>query len=259
MYKTGKEIREAIRKEEWTCPTSGQAQGCVQANLAILPASWAYDFLLFCQRNPKPCPLIEAGEEGSWETNDIARGADIRTDIPRYFIYRDGIKTEETTNITSLWQNDFIYFLLGCSFSFEQALISAGLDVRNISENRNVPMYITNILCRDAGRFRNIPMVVSMRPFNPADAIKAVEITRDYPSVHGSPVHLGDPALIGIQDINDPDFGEAVTIYPGEIPVFWACGVTPQMAVMKAKPSIMISHAPGHMFVGDMKDREFKI
>ncbi len=259
MYKTGKDIRNAIRKEEWTSSTSGQAGGCVQANLCILPGDWAYDFLLFAQRNPKPCPLVEVGDRGEYLTKQIADGGDIRTDIPRYYIYKDGVKSEEVLNLKDLWQDDFVYFLLGCSFSFEQALLSAGLEVRNITEGRNVPMYITNIMCRDAGRFVNVPMVVSMRPFTPENARKAAEVTRFYPAVHGSPVHIGDPAEIGIKDISTPDFGDPVTIKEGEVPAFWACGVTPQMAVMMARPPLMISHAPGHMFVGDIQDREFGI
>jgi len=259
MYKTGTEIRNAVRDQQWTAPTSGEASGYVQANLAILPADWAYDFLLFAQRNPKPCPVLEVGEKGDPLTRIIASGGDIRTDIPRYFIYEEGVKTSEVTDISKYWRDDFVYFLLGCSFSFEQALLSEGLEVRNISQNRNVPMYITNIMCRDAGRFTNVPMVVSMRPFTPENARKAFEITREYPGVHGSPVHMGSPAEIGIKDITKPDFGDAVDIHEGEIPVFWACGVTPQMAVMKAKPPLMISHAPGHMFVGDLKDSDFRI
>ncbi len=259
MFNSGKDIRKVIRSDEWTCPTSGQAPGCVQANLAILTRDWAYDFLLFAQRNPKPCPILEVGDTGSWKTSVIAEGGDIRRDIPRYFVYKNGEKTEELLNLMDRWQEDFVYFLLGCSFSFEQALLSAGLEVRNITEGRNVPMYITNILCRDAGRFQNVPMVVSMRPFTPEKARRAAEVTRMYPAVHGAPVQIGDPEAIGIRDISKPDFGDSVTIAEGEIPVFWACGVTPQMAVMRAKPPLMISHAPGHMFVGDIKDEEFAL
>jgi len=259
MYKTGKEFRQAVRNRKWTSPTSGEASGYVQANLAILTEEWAYDFLLFSQRNPKPCPVLEVGEKGDPLTRIIAEDGDIRTDIPRYFIYEEGVKTSEVTEISSAWRDNFVFFLLGCSFSFEQALLSEGLEVRNITQNRNVPMYITNIMCKDAGRFIDVPMVVSMRPFTPADAKRAYEITREYPGVHGSPVHMGSPEEIGIKEIGKPDFGDAVDIRDGEIPVFWACGVTPQMAVMKARPPLMISHAPGHMFVGDLKDKDFRI
>ncbi|MDC7235437.1 MAG: putative hydro-lyase [Spirochaetales bacterium] len=259
MFKTGKELRDAIRNGRFTGPTAGQAKGYVQANLAVLPKDWAYDFLLFAQRNPKPCPLLEVGETGSPFTPILAEGADIRTDIPRYFVYEKGVKTAEKTDISGLWSEDYVYFLLGCSFSFEQALLAEGLEIRHITENRNVPMYVTNIMCRDAGRFTATPMVVSMRPFSPDHAEKAAEITRYYPAVHGSPVHMGDPAAIGIKDISTPDFGDSVTLKEGEVPVFWACGVTPQMAAAVARPPVMITHAPGHMFVGDLHDSDFRI
>ena len=259
LFENGAKIRAAVRSGEFTGHTSGYATGCVQANLVVLQAEWAYDFLLFAQRNPKPCPILEVGDKGSYLTNYIAEDADIRSDIPKYRIYENGSLTSEVNDITRLWQDDFVYFLLGCSFSFEQALIQAGLEIRHIEENVNVPMFTTNIKCKSAGKFKETPMVVSMRPFASGDAVKAVEITRDYPAVHGSPVHIGDPAQIGISDINKPDFGDRVTIKDGELPVFWACGVTPQNAAVVAKPPLMITHSPGHMFVGDMKDHEFKI
>jgi uncharacterized protein YcsI (UPF0317 family) len=259
LYETGKELRTAIGNNLYTGPTSGQAKGFVQANLVVLEKSWAWDFLLFAQRNPKPCPVLEVGETGQFSTSFLADNGDIRKDIPKYFIYENGTKTSETADIISLWKEDLVYFLLGCSFSFEQALMAAGLEIRHITENRNVPMFTTTIMCRNAGRFKSVPMVVSMRPFPPSDAIKAVEITRDYPGVHGSPVHMGDPKRIGIKDIMKPDFGDSVSIREGEIPVFWACGVTPQMAVTVASPPLMITHAPGHMFVGDLHDSAFKI
>ena len=259
MPQTGKTVRDLSRQGRITGPTSGIAPGYVQANLAILPAAWAFDFLLFAQRNPKPCPLIEVGDKGNPFTKFCADGADIRTDIPRYRIYRHGEMTEERLHITDLWQDDFVYFLLGCSFSFEGALIKAGLKIRHMDEGVNVPMYQTNIICHAAGKFQETPMVVSMRPFKAKDAIKAIEITREFPSVHGSPVHIGSPKEIGIMDISRPDFGDPVTIHDDEIPVFWACGVTPQMAAMVARPPLMITHAPGHMFVGDKMDHEFKL
>ncbi len=258
-YKNGKDLRDACRRQEHTGPTPGLATGYIQANLAVLPADWAYDFLLFAQRNPKPCPVLEVGEKGSPFTAVLADRADIRTDIPRYRIYEDGQLQDELTDISDLWRDDVVWFLLGCSFTFEQALLSASLDVRHITEGVNVPMYKTNIMCQSAGRFQNVPMVVSMRPFGPEDAIRAVELTRDYPAVHGSPVHLGDPGAIGINDISRPDWGDSVTIREGELPVFWGCGVTPQMAALVAKPPLMITHAPGHMFVGDKKDYDYKI
>ena len=259
LFENGAKLRTAIRSGEFTGHTSGNATGCVQANLVVLQADWAYDFLLFAQRNPKPCPILEVGDKGSYLTKYIADNADIRSDIPKYRIYENGILKTEENDITRLWQDDFVYFLLGCSFSFEQALIQTGLEIRHITENVNVPMFTTNIMCESAGKFKETPMVVSMRPFGSGDAVKAVEVTRDYPAVHGSPVHIGDPSQIGITDINKPDFGDAVTIKDGEMPVFWACGVTPQNAAVIAKPPLMITHSPGHMFVGDMKDNEFKI
>ena len=259
MFNTGKELRSEIAAGNFNKPTSGIAPGYIQANLVVLPYSWAYDFLLFAQRNPKPCPVLEVGEKGSFSTKFLAQNSDIRTDIPKYNVYRDGILTEELSDISSLWKDDYVFFLLGCSFTFEQALLKADIDVRHITENVNVPMYNTSIMCKSAEKFKESPVVVSMRPFSPADAIKAVEITRDYPAVHGSPIHLGDPSLIGIDDLSKPDYGDAVTINKGEIPVFWGCGVTPQKAAMIAKPPIMITHAPGYMFVGDKKDSEFKL
>ncbi len=253
------ELRKAIREGKFKKQTSGQAKGYVQANLVVLPGSWAFDFLLFAQRNPKPCPIIEVGTAGCYYTKYIAENADIRTDIPKYRIYRNGKLVEECSDLVDIWQDDFVYFLLGCSFSFEQALLAADIEIRHITEKVNVPMYNTNILCKEAGKFKESPMVVSMRPLKAKDVIKAIEITRDYPAVHGSPVHLGNPAEIGIKDINKPDYGDAVTINKNEIPVFWACGVTPQKAAMIAKPPLMITHSPGHMFVGDIKDKDFKI
>lgn len=259
VYLDGRSLRQAIRQGNFRLPTTGQAPNFVQGNLVILPRDWAYDFLLFAQRNPKPCPIIEVGEIGDPYTHFIADQADIRTDIPRYRVYKEGKLIEERHDIRALWQDDWVFFILGCSFSFESGLIQAGLEIRHIAEKRNVPMYTTNIPCHAAGKFASSPMVVSMRPFSSADALKAVTITREYPSVHGSPVHIGNPEGIGIKNINKPDFGDAVTIYPNEIPVFWACGVTPQMAAFVSKPPLMITHAPGYMFVGDLKNEAFKI
>ncbi len=259
IYPTGRELRQACRTGQLTTPTAGLATGYIQANLVVLPADWAIDFMTFAQRNPKPCPLLEVGEPGSPFTQVLAEQADLRSDIPRYRVYRNGALSEECIQIGELWRDDFVFFLLGCSFTFEQALLAAGLEVRHISQGVNVPMYRTTIPCRPAGRFRDVPMVVSMRPFTAAQAIKAIEITRDYPAVHGSPVHLGDPAQIGIGSLACPEWGDPVTIRSNEIPVFWACGVTPQMAAMVAKPPIMITHAPGHMFVGDRYDHDYKL
>jgi len=250
---TPAEVRLAARKGLLARQTSGMAEGFVQENLAVLPGNLAYDFLLFCTRNPKPCPLLEVGGKGDYLTRFIADGADIRTDIPKYRIYRNGTLTEEPLDLMDVWQDDFVFFLIGCSFSFETRLMAAGVPIRHIEAGSNVPMYITDVQCRPAGVFHG-PLVVSMRPIPGRLVAKAVEITSALPAVHGSPVHIGDPSAIGIRDISRPDFGDPVEIKPGEIPVFWACGVTPQAAALATKPEIMITHSPGHMFVGDIED-----
>ncbi len=257
-FASGQDVRRACRRGEWDKPTAGLAAGCAQANLVILPREWAFDFLLFCQRNPKPCPLLEVTEPGDPVPRQFAPEADLRSDLPRYRIWRDGELTEERPDIAGLWQEDFVSFLIGCSFTFESALVRAEIPVRHIEENVNVPMFRTNIACQPAGVFHG-PMVVSMRPLTPADAIKAVQITSRYPSVHGAPVHLGHPEAIGIQDVSRPDFGDPVRIEPDEIPVFWACGVTPQSVLMAAKVPFAITHAPGCMFVTDVMDETLAV
>ena len=253
-----KDIRELIRKQVITGPTAGMSKGYTQANLAILKKEHAFDFLLFCQRNPKPCPLLDVTEPGSFIPSLIAKDADIRKDIPKYRIYRDGVFTEEVVDITEYWEDDMVSFLIVCTFTFETPLLESGIPVRHIEENCNVPMYKTNIACNKAGKFSG-PTVVSMRPMTPEDAIRAVQITSRFPAVHGAPIHIGDPSLIGIKDISKPDIGDAVTLKEGEIPVFWACGVTPQAVAMESKPSIMITHAPGCMFISDVKDEKYSV
>lgn len=250
-----RQIRLLIRKGKWDKPTSGLVMGYAQANLVILPAKYAFDFLLFCQRNPKPCPLIEVLEPGRFKTELMAFDADVRTDIPHYNIYRKGKLEETVKEIKKIWRPDFVSFLLGCSFSFEEALLLANVPVRHIEENKNVPMYITHISCQAAGVFHG-PMVVSMRPIPPDKVGQAVQITSRYTSVHGAPVHIGDPMKIGIRNLKKPDFGDPVTIKKDEVPVFWACGVTPQAVVMKAKPKLCITHTPGHMFISDLLNEE---
>lgn len=252
------EVRAMIRTGEITGQTSGMCDGYAQANLAILPKDLAFDFLLFTQRNKKPCPVLDVTESGSPVPRLTAPGADIRTDIPRYRIYRKGELTDEVTDISSFWRDDLVAFLLGCSFSFEAPMIEAGLEVRHITDHHNVPMYKTNIECVPAGVFHG-PMVVSMRPMKPADAIRAVQITTRMPFVHGAPIHIGDPEAIGIHDIDKPDFGDPSEIRPGEVPVFWACGVTPQAVAMAVKPEFMITHAPGHMFITDIPNASLAI
>ena len=250
---TGADVRKACREGSLTGPTPGLALGFVQANLVMLPHDWAFDFLLFCRRNAKPCPLLDVTDPGDPEPKAVAPGADLRTDLPAYRVWQHGELVAEPTDVREFWRDDLVSFLIGCSFTFENALLEAGLPVRHIEMKRNVPMYRTDIACKPAGRFRG-PMVVSMRPMTPAQAIAAVRITSRYPMSHGGPVHIGDPAQIGIFDPNAPDYGDSVDVRPGEIPVFWACGVTPQAVAVESRLPFVITHKPGHMFVSDLSD-----
>lgn len=252
------EARKLIREKNWVKPTSGVANGYIQANLAVLPKELAFDFLLFCQRNLKPCPIIDVIEPGDVAPQVAAPSANVKTDIPKYRVYKKGEFVEETTDVTEIWDENMVGFLIGCSFTFEEALLKNEVPIRHIEENCNVPMYITNIPCVKAGIFEG-PMVVSMRPMTEKQAIRAVQVTSRFPSVHGAPVHIGNPEVIGIKDIHNPDFGDSVTIKEREVPVFWACGVTPQAVAMHVKPEIMITHAPGHMFITDLKNEQFAI
>lgn len=253
-----KEIREEIRRGKYTGVTAGLGQGYVQANLVVLPKEQAYDFLLFCQRNPRPCPLIEVTDAGSSEPVGVAPGADLRTDVPKYRFYRNGELAEEVTDITPYWREDLVAFLLGCSFTFEWALLDAGVPMRHIEEGRNVAMWRTSIACRPAGCFRG-PMVVSMRPI-PAELVpKAVTVTARFPMAHGTPVHIGDPEAIGIKDLDHPDWGDPGIFRPGDVPVFWACGVTPQAVALASKPPFVITHSPGHMFLTDLPNHALAV
>lgn len=257
MTLTPAQVRSKIRAGEITTPTSGLCPGYAQANLVILPKEIAYDFLLFAQRNPKPCPILEVGDVGDPILKKIAKGANIATDLPKYRVYEYGELTGEYTDVLSLFRDDFVSFLIGCSFSFESELIEAGIEMRHNTEHCNVPMYVTNIPCEPAGIFHG-NMVVSMRPIPSEQVVKAVTVTSAIPRVHGAPVHIGDPKKIGIFNFSQPDFGDPVTIHQGEVPVFWACGVTPQAAVMATKPPYVITHAPGHMLITDIKNVELK-
>ena len=250
-------VRELIREGKITGPTAGMCAGYAQANLAVMPKELAYDFLLFTQRNPKSCPILEVSDIGSRELKYIAKGADIARDIPKYRVYEQGVMTGEYTDVSSFWRDDLVSFLIGCSFSFEADLLETGVPVRHIEEGRNVPMFITNIPCVPAGVFHG-NMVVSMRPLPYDQIVKSVLITGDMPRVHGAPIHIGDPSVIGIKDVMKPDFGDSVTINPGEVPVFWPCGVTPQSVVMNVKPDFVITHAPGHMLITDVKNISLK-
>ncbi len=251
------EVRQLIREGKLTGQTSGMCDGYAQANLVILPKALAYDFLLFCQRNPRPCPLLEVSDTGSRLLHTIAEGADIATDLPKYRVYEKGVLTGEYEDVSHLWREDFVSFLIGCSFSFEGDLLAADVPVRQIEEGCNVPMYDTDIPCASAGVFHG-NMVVSMRPIPHGLVPKAVQITGQMPRVHGAPVHIGAPEAIGIKDLAHPDYGDPVTIRPGETPVFWPCGVTPQNAVMQSKPDFVITHAPGHMLITDVKNVNLK-
>jgi uncharacterized protein YcsI (UPF0317 family) len=252
------EIRSVIRTGELSRVTAGLAPGHVQANLAILPRELAFDFLLFCQRNPKPCPLLEVLEPGRFEPGQTAPGADLRTDVPRYRVFKDGEMVGEEEDIRSLWRDDLVSFLLGCSFSFEAAMLESGIPLRHLEEGKNVSMFVTNVKTTPAGAFSG-PMVVSMRPIKRSQIVRAVQVTSRFPGVHGAPVHIGDPAAIGVKDITSPDYGDPTEIRRGEVPVFWACGVTPQAVALNSKPPLIITHAPGHMFITDWRDVDLAV
>ncbi len=252
------QLRARIRAGEHSGNTSGYCPGHVQCNIVILPSDWATDFLRFCQLNPKPCPLVATANAPGDYTLPPLGDIDIRSDVPSYRVFRDGELAEELPDISSLWRDDLVTFALGCSFSFEEALLADGLEVRNVTEGVNVPMYRTTIDCTAAGPFRG-KMVVSMRPFRAADAIRAIQICTRFPAVHGAPVHLGDPGLIGVGDLARPDYGDAVGIEPGELPLFWACGVTPQVALEAARPPLAITHSPGCMLVTDLRNSQLAV
>ena len=255
---SGLDVRLAARSGALDAPTAGMAPGFVQGNLAILPHEYAEEFLRFCQANPKPCPLLGVSEAGDPVIPPLGADLDIRTDIPRYRVWRDGALIEEPRDIKSVWRDDLVSFVLGCSFSFEEALLQADVPLRHIARGLGVPMYRTSIQTQRAGRFHG-PVVVSMRPLKPADAIRAVQITSRLPAVHGAPIHLGYPEQIGIRDLGEPDYGHALPLEPGELPVFWACGVTPQAAIAAAKLPFAITHAPGYMLVTDLKNAQLAV
>jgi uncharacterized protein YcsI (UPF0317 family) len=249
----GVAVRLAARERRLAGHTSSLAPGFVQGNLAILPASLADDFLRFCQRNPKPCPVLGIGEPGRPHMPELGADLDLRRDIPRYRVWRHGELVEEPMDIAHVWREDLVAFVLGCSFTFEHALLEEGIPLRHVAQGRNVAMWRTSLACAPAGPFAG-PIVVSMRPFRPAAAIRAIQVTTRFPGVHGAPVHIGHPHLIGIEDLARPDYGDAVEVMPDEIPLFWACGVTPQAAIALAKPDLAITHAPGCMLVTDLRN-----
>lgn len=256
---TGIEARHLFRNGAYRGPTSGIAPGYVQGNLAVLPVELAADFVRFCQLNPKPCPLIGMSPKpGDPTIPELGADLDIRTDIPKYRVWRDGVLVDEPADIRAVWRDDLVAFVLGCSFSFEEALIEDGIEIRHMSCGSNVPMYRTNIPCVPSGPFHG-PMVVSMRPMKPADAIRAVQVTSRFPSVHGAPVHLGFPEQIGIADLTRPDYGDAVPVGANELPVFWACGVTPQAVIAAMKPDFCMTHAPGSMLIADIRNSRLSV
>ena len=237
--------------------TAGFSAGYAQANLIALDKKYAFDFLLFAQRNPKPCPLLGVLEPGE-VSSPLLAGGDIRTDIPSYRVFSHGSLIDEPTDATAYWTENTVAFVIGCSFTFEQALLDNNVPVAHIEQGVNVPMYLTNIDCEPAGVFSG-KMVVSMRPIPAGLVADAVRITSRYPAVHGAPVHVGEPGLIGIDDLAAPDFGDAVDIPAGWVPVFWACGVTPQSIVMHSKPELAICHSPGKMLVTDSRDLVYQV
>jgi uncharacterized protein YcsI (UPF0317 family) len=248
------DVRDTIRKDAYTGHTAGLAGGYLQANLAIMQSEYALDFFRFCQRNPTPCPLVGVTDAGSRFMTTLGLDLAIDTDAPAYCVYRDGVLIETPTNISNLWQSDMVAFALGCSFTFENALMTAGISMRHIEQNVTVPMYRTTIELVPAGPFSG-GMVVSMRPIRETDLDQITKITAQFPHAHGAPVHIGDPATIGITDVSIPDWGNGVDIREGEVPVFWACGVTPQNAAIAAKLPLFISHRPGAMLITDVDER----
>jgi uncharacterized protein YcsI (UPF0317 family) len=247
----GRRERWRIRAGDFAGPTAGLAPGNVQANLVILPQALAHDFLRFAQANPKPCPVLAVSEPGDPRLPTLGADLDLRSDLPRYRIWRNGELADEPRRLHHVWRDDLVGFALGCSFSFEAALLEDGIELRHITCGSNVPMYRTSIACVPAGRFAG-PLVVSMRPMTPGAAIRAIQITSRFPAVHGAPVHIGLPEAIGIVDLSKPDYGDPVPVGSDELPVFWACGVTPQAVIAEARPEFCITHAPGSMLITDL-------
>lgn len=255
---TGLAVRLACRAGAQLATTAGLAPGFVQGNLAILPRDLAAEFLRFCHLNPKPCPVIGMSEPGDPRIPALGQDLDVRTDLAAYRVWRDGELAAEPSDLSQWWRDDLVAFIIGCSFSFEEALMEEGIPLRHVEQGTRVPMYRTTIACAPAGRFAG-PTVVSMRPLRPAQAIRAVQITSRYPSVHGAPLHIGLPREIGIEDLARPDYGDPVVVAADELPVFWACGVTPQAVIAASRPSLAITHAPGAMLVSDLKNRHLAV
>ncbi|MDP9651015.1 putative hydro-lyase [Paraburkholderia caledonica] len=248
---TPRELRQAVRAGQYDGPTAGYCEGFVQANLMILPQEYAADFRKLCELNARACPLLAVSEPGNWTLPTLGEDIDVRSDVPRYCLYRNGRMAEPLTHLEEVWRGDLLVFALGCSFSFEHLLMSNDLPVRHIELGASSPVFISSIDNPRSGPFAG-KLAVSMWPFKPAQAIKAIEITSRYPQVHGAPVHFGDPNEIGIADFNRPDFHGLSVVRDGEVPVFWACGLTPQVAVIAAEIPFAIGHAVGHMLITAM-------
>ncbi len=251
-------VRELIRRGEWDFYTKGLAMGYTQANLVILPREDAFEFLVFCQRNPKPCPVVEVLDAGDPEPRHTAPGADLRTDLPRYRVFRGGELVDEPRDILKYWRDDLVGFLIGCSLTFESALLDAGVPIRALEMGVGTCDFVTSVECRPAGKFHG-HMVMSMRPMTPEQAVRATQVTTRFSATHGAPMHIGDPRAIGIEDINRPTFGSPLLFKKGEVPVFWACGITPQVVAMESRVEFMITHKPGHMFITDLRDAEVAV
>ena len=255
---SAEQARARIRAGEWTKPTPGLAPGFVQANLVILPQALASDFASYCRANPQALPLIDVTDPGSpVPSAATAASADLRIDLPRYRVFRDGELLEEPTDVMTLWHDDFVAFLIGCSFTFDALLRAHGIAVRHVELGLNVPMYVTNRMTTPAGAFSG-PLVVSMRPIQHSDIERVVELTSDLGGCHGAPIQVGTPAEPGIVDLGSPHYGHAVPVEEGEVPAFWACGVTAQAAIEHSRIPFAITHAPGHMFITDLLVEELE-
>lgn len=252
------EIRAHIRAGRWKGTSEGLAKTFAQANLVIVREKHAFDFLLFCLRNPKPCPIVEVTDPGDPMLRISAKDADLRTDLPRYSVYENGKLTDEPHDITSYWRDDLVGFLIGCSYSFEQAMLNAGIPLRHVEENKIVSLYTTNVPCVPAGQFKG-PMVVSMRPVKRDQVVRAVQVTSRFPSTHGAPVHIGDPQAIGV-DLEKVAFGSHyIPPKADEVPLFWGCGCTPQAVALQSSIDFMITHKAGHLFLTDRLSEEVAV
>jgi len=253
---SAQDVRLAMRDGSWTGTTHGLARGYAQANLAIVPRDAALDFMRFCQRNPKPCPLLDVTDTGDPEFRLVAPGSDVRRDLSGYCVYRDGILVDEPDDISDLWSADLVAFAMGCSLSFDAVLQDNGLRVAHLDKpGGRIAVYTSGIDCVPAGPFAG-PMVVSLRPIPRGELDRVVEVTKRYPSIHGGPVHIGDPAAIGVTDVSATDWGKPPEIGPDDVPVFWGCGVTPQAVAMAARLPLMITHKTGHMLLTDLLVKE---